>query len=96
MIRIQRNGQKNCQTVFVGIEPGLPTETRLLWFALNCGNADYAALLEAHLRKELQRTIKQAHRLAYERGWKDAKSKKAKKATWFPFYFTDSAPAIAR
>ena len=95
MIRFQRNGQKNCQTVYVGVETGLPTETRLLWFTLDCGNAEYAALLEAHLHNRLRKTIERAHQLAYERGWKDAKGKKARKATGFALYFTDSANAVA-
>jgi len=95
MIRFQRNGQENCTRVFAGIQSGLPTDTPLLWFSFDCENAEHAALLEMYLRKRLQNTIERAHQLAYERGWKDAKSKKARKATGFANYFTDAATAVA-
>jgi hypothetical protein len=95
MIFFRRNGEAGCTKVLADIDSDLPTPQPIFPFGWECGNADYAALLAAHLQKRLQDTIKTAHRLAYERGWRDAKSKKARKATEFANYFTEAAAAIA-
>ena len=91
MITFARNGNKDCTKVFAKIDTGLPTSAHVFPFEWDCVDAEYAALLEAHLQKRLRDTIEQAHRLAYDRGWKDAKSRKAKKATHFAAYFVKSA-----
>ena len=95
MITFTQNGSKDCTQVFAKIHTGLPTSTPVFPFAWDCEDAEYAVLLVAHLQKRLRNTIERAHRLAYERGWKDAKSKKARRATDFADYFLESADGVA-
>jgi len=95
MIQFKRNDEPGCTQVVAEIHTGLPTATPIFWFSHQCGNAEYAVLLQRHLFKQLRETVERAHQLAYERGWKDAKGRKARKATGFAPYFTNNADAVA-
>ena len=43
----------------------------------------YAHLIKIQLEKELDSKLESIRREAYNEGWKDAKSKKVQKKTWF-------------
>ncbi len=79
MINISRHEDK----VKLTIEHGLsshPNGSLLLYW--NTGDAKYAELLSNKLQQKLWDTVEAVRKEEYERGWKDAKAKKAK-TTWF-------------
>lgn len=49
----------------------------------NCEDDAYAILLRARIEKDLSDKLEAIRREAYNEGWKDAKSKKVAKRTWF-------------
>lgn len=60
--------------------------TNLGWyvnFTNNRGNELDAILRQNHLASELNKRIETIRREAYNKGWKDAKSKKVQKKDWF-------------
>jgi hypothetical protein len=75
-------------TVELRVSP-VPTElynteqTTLVYsLMLDVGNPEYAELLKEHFANLLGELMEGERRNYYDRGWKDAKSKKAKH-TWF-------------
>jgi len=53
------------------------------WLYWKCSDKQYAMLLREHIEQKLSRKLEQIRRESYEQGWKDAKSKKVAKKTWF-------------
>jgi hypothetical protein len=51
-------------------------------FFWECGQEDYADLLSQNFQTSLNNRIKDIRRSEYEKGWKDAKSKR-RKEDWF-------------
>lgn len=79
MIEISRIGNDLAVTLKGGADTGSSTFT-LRW---SVGSEWASTLLMWHLRYRLHETIERTRRAAYEQGWKDAKSKKRAKQTWF-------------
>lgn len=73
MIRFSKDGTK----VKVRVDHGLSEDTHLVlnW---ECGSTLYSELLSSHLQKQLEKIVQQVRQEEYNRGWKDAKAKKAK------------------
>lgn len=79
-MRITRDGTK----VVVTLEGHSGSEGRFTMTAENDhGAVMYAGLVVDALRKELANRIEVTRRAEYERGWKDAKSRKVPKCDWF-------------
>jgi hypothetical protein len=56
---------------------------------LNCSNDLHAELLRRAFDAKLEKELQRIRRNAYNQGWKDAKSKKVPKATWFSKWWED-------
>lgn len=82
MIRISRH---NC-SVKVTIETGLYNSSSEVYLYFECGNQMFADLLTQKLGNELSKNIQAIRQEEYEKGWKDAKAKKAK-TKWFSAAF---------
>lgn len=52
-------------------------------FDFNCGDPHYAALLTTHFNDRLASRIEAIRKEEYDKGWRDAKSKKVPKKNWF-------------
>lgn len=78
MIKFSRSEKK----VFVNIAT---TMGNGWWWHLfiECSDEPYAILLKERLEADMERKIESIRRESYEQGWKDAKSKKVAKKTWF-------------
>lgn len=48
-----------------------------------CQDEPYAIMLSERMQKDLSNKLESIRREAYNEGWKDAKSKKVAKRTWF-------------
>jgi len=82
MISIGRHGTK----VKITIETGMATggDLFLYW---ECSNELFAELLTTRLQRKLADRIEAIRQEEYNKGWKDAKSKKKAKQTWFTSVF---------
>lgn len=75
MIEIKRTGTK----VELDMTTYVPNyDNRTFQFFWECGGELLAGLLTGHLIDALWKEVKEIRNEAYERGWSDAKSKKAK------------------
>jgi len=74
------------------INMALPVQLPILGFTWETGHQYSAALLQEHLNKQLRLAIENAHRLAYEQGYKDGRGKQRKKRR-FTGDFHDNKPA---
>jgi hypothetical protein len=57
--------------------------SKTYYFYWECNNEDFANLLTENIRSHMQNELQRIRREAYDHGWKDAKSKKGSKETWF-------------
>jgi len=87
-IKFTRNGQKDCTKINAEIDMDLPVEKRIFVFSVDCDYQYASELLCRHLENEYHNLIENAHREAYEQGFKDGKQHKKKK-TWFRGQFCD-------
>ena len=62
---------------------------RYYTFEWNCNSPEYAGLLAKAMRNGLWSKIGQVRQEAYENGWKDAKGKRAPKATYHSGFLAD-------
>ena len=79
MIAITRKDTK----VILGFGTTVDVPKSALAFEWNAGSELYAALLAARIASDLSEAVGAARREAYNQGWADAKSKRAKMG-WFP------------
>lgn len=79
MIQFLWSTDKKTLWVKVTESEGLPA----LWFRREASSELECQLLQAHLDRTLGSLLEDLRRVSYERGWKDAKRKKAK-STNFP------------
>lgn len=61
--------------------------SKTYFFYWDCERDDFAELLTKHLKDHLYNEIQRIRREEYNLGWKDAKSKKVAKRTWFKGWF---------
>lgn len=87
-IKFNRNSQKDCTQVTAEIDTGLPVELHIITLRTERSNQISSELLLRHLRNEYHNLIEDAHRKAYEQGFKDGRQRKKKK-TWFRRQFCD-------
>lgn len=81
---------KQAAVVNVIIDTGLDCDRPVLTLYWDCRQQYIAVLLQKYLTKQLKESIKNAHRLAYEQGYKDGRGKKKRK-TFFSGIFTNNA-----
>lgn len=74
---------RTCTEVYVKINTGLSIERSIIPFNFDCCSQYSAELLLRHLRFELDKSLEKIRENAYNRGWKDAKSKQKKLTTFF-------------
>ena len=82
-ISVGTNGAKDCTEVSVKVNTDLPCEKPWIPFAFNCDRQYSAQLLAAHIASEMKSALSAIRRAAYEKGWADAKAKKAGKRNMF-------------
>lgn len=87
-IKFTRSGQEDCTQVNCDIDTGLPVEKHIIILSIERGNQISAILLCKHLEEGYHNLIENAHKVAYEQGFKDGKQHKKKK-TWFRRNFCD-------
>lgn len=93
MFNIKFTRECNQATVLrAEINTDLACEKPVLQFEWNCESQYVVVLLQAHLNKQMWESIERAHRLAYEQGYKDGRSRKKRK-TSFGSEFTTGAVA---
>ena len=78
MITIQQYGEK----VKVEIDPEM-RDRKVMCLYWNCGSEWYAQLLVEKINAEFHGLIERIRKAEYDAGWKDAKSHKQTKRTWF-------------
>jgi hypothetical protein len=66
----------------VSVETGVKAEP-VMTLRVNLGSFIAAAAVERLLTERLEHFVETARREEYEQGWKDAKSHKSTKRTWF-------------
>lgn len=90
MIKFQTNNEKNCKEVFASVDFGSqkPSDECMFQFRFVCNDSHYAYLLARHFQEQLE----QAHRDAYNQGFRDGRQHKRKK-TNFVSFFGDNEPA---
>lgn len=89
MIAIKRDGSVVVVVISARVE-GLGE--RMFTFNNGWGREVSAALVAEKLQDTLREAIESCRRAEYERGWKDAKSKRATKRTWFRPFISGDAP----
>ena len=82
MINFKRNGLK----VIAEIECNVGVDKRFFQFTLDTNDEIYAVLLQENFQAFLRSSAERIRREAYEKGFKDAKAKRAKDA-WFSGHF---------
>jgi len=80
MVNIERNGTK----VNVKLDAGYLNT--IYFFSYDCGNEQYAKLLNRHINKLFDDNVESIRREAYEIGYKHGKQHTAK-LTWFSRLF---------
>lgn len=83
MIRIVRSHDN--KGLFVSLELGypMPEKMELDFFRASASEVE-TRLLEQEVRKKLHGLFEEIRKVSYLKGWKDAKSKKARKSHVFP------------
>lgn len=92
-INFTRNGQEDCTQVHIRIALNLPIEKSILVPSCECNSQYAAALLCKHLENEYHNLIENAHKKAYEQGFKDGKQHKKKKKWFHRNFVEDYTPA---
>lgn len=75
-IEFTRNGREDCTTVIVSIQTNLQVEKCVLGFSWECTHQYASALLQQYLQKQLDDTLSEIRKRAYQRGLKDGRGKK--------------------
>lgn len=88
MINITRDGLTVIVSVSAHVETIGPRSFR---FEADWASEVSAALVMEKLNDTLRESIEACRRAEYERGWKDAKSKRAQKRTWFRSHISGDA-----
>jgi len=70
-------------SVVIRIEAG---DLGMLQFVRASGSNIETILLQRHIEHLIGEAMQEIRRTSYNRGWRDAKSKKKVKATFFPIY----------
>jgi hypothetical protein len=78
MIQFTRQGT----TVRIEVTGKWPL-SKSYYFYWECKDDDFASLLTENLRDKMHDEIRRIRQEEYNKGWKDAKSKKVVKETWF-------------
>lgn len=92
-IKFSKNKQENATKVNCEINTGLPVQTRIVILSTERGNQISAELLYRHLEDEYHNLIENAHRTAYEQGFKDGRQHRKKKDWFHRKFIEDNAPA---
>ena len=94
MITFSTNGKKECTIVECNVDFGTqePSNSCIFSFHWSTSDPHYAYLLAKHFQDKFQTAVKEAHRKAYEMGYKDGRGKQKKK-TWFANYLGGNHPA---
>ena len=69
------------QAIWIKVTAGGPI-TEPLWWRHECLSALECQLLQDYLKRAMATQLEEIRRVSYERGWKDAKSKKGKSTTF--------------
>lgn len=85
---------ETCTTVFAKIFTDLPIEKSILCFRWECESQYVAELLKQFLSEEFNKTVSGIRKIAYESGWKDAKSKSKKKTEFNISFHLDNFVGI--
>lgn len=92
-INFTRNGQEDCTQVSVRINTNLPITEHTIVAHSERSNQISAELLLRHLENEYHNLIENAHRVAYEQGFKDGRQHKKKKSWFHRKFVEDNTPA---
>ena len=94
MISFSTNGKKECTDVLCNVSFGThePSDKSMFSFTWRTNDPHYAYLLAKHFQQKFQSLVKEAHKKAYEIGYKDGKGKQRKK-TNFDGFLGDKNPA---
>lgn len=84
MIHFMRNGEKDCETVWVRVDlKDVCVEEPRVWFSMKCDSPIYAVLLLQQLERQYHDAVTATQAKAYEQGYKDGRGRK-RKEKWFP------------
>lgn len=72
----------NKKRLWISVDAGHPLKEKI-WFPRDCASEIEAALLEKQIDGKLNATAEEIRKVSYSTGWRDAKSKKRTKRTWF-------------
>lgn len=69
------------------VDSNVPVQKNQFLFNWQTNDPCYAELLKDQFSKEMERRLEKIRRESYELGWKEAKSKKCAKRTWFSYWW---------
>lgn len=82
-IIVSTNGNEDCTVARLEVNTGLRCDLSVLIFTFECEEQYAAQLLVADIEYQITEKLRNIRRESYNKGWKDAKSKKKKLRNFF-------------